>query len=135
MSIGVTGVSIAPELGLHFHKGSLSFFERCCCCASPEPSKIMFDDQMYIDYKLRVMRWQDRKTMHGFDSTHARLKLIVVDRLHKISSSPFEDAQKAFEMSGVSWSSPVAILASDLSRMSTAISSIKESILEMPFSD
>lgn len=131
MSIGITGVSIAPELGLHFHSGSLSFFERCCCCTGTAQT-LELDDAMYIDYKLRVMRWQDKREVNGFTSTHARLKLIVVDRLHKVSHHPFQDAEKAFQLSEISWHEPQIVKCSDLEKLSTAISIIKQSILENP---
>jgi len=130
MSIGVTGVSIAPELNLSFHKGSLSCFDRLCCCSTPDASSVTLDDQLYIDHKLRVIRWQDKKEVCGIDSTHARLKLIVVDRLHRVSPSPFIDAHAAFEMSSIEWDEPQPIKASDLKRLSKCVAKIKESILQ-----
>ena len=133
MSFVITGISIAPELGLHFHIGSMSCFDRLCCCSGEIP-KLEVDDQMYIDYKLRVMRWIDKKDVNGFTSTHARLKLVVIDRLHTVSHHPFVDAERAFELAEISWLEPEVIKYSDLERLSTAITKIKQSIMKDPLS-
>lgn len=135
MSIGVTGISIAPELGIHFHDKSLSFMERlCCCCGSKEARIPDLNDQMYIDDKMRAMRWQDKRCENGLSTTHARLKLIVVERLHKVSEHPFEDAQKAFEMSRIQWQQPQCIYREDLDRLNSAVARIKQTLLTDPLS-
>ena len=89
MSVGVTGVNIAPEIGLHFHEGSLSFVEKICCCtgcsAAPELPKL--NEQMYIDRKMRLRRWQDAKCEPSMAATHARLKLMVIERFESVSDS------------------------------------------------
>lgn len=134
MSIGVTGVSIAPELGIHFHSGSLSFMERLCCCGKAAKT-IELDDQIYIDDKLKAMRWQDKKECNGVGATHARLKLIVVKRLHRISETPFADAERAFDLAQVKWTEAAPIYRSDLDRLNSAVARIKQSLLDNPLSE
>lgn len=131
MSVGVTGVSIAPELGLHFHQGSLSFMERLCCCCGGDKDEPVLNDQLYIDHKMRVMRWQDKRESNGVAVTHARLKLVVLKKLHRMSHNPFDDAEKAFELARVQWSEPQVIYRADLERVNTAVAQIKDSILSL----
>lgn len=130
MSIGINGVSIAPELGIHFHAGSLSFFERCC--GSKQAAMPEINDQIYIDEKLRAQRWQDKKACNGVSVTHARLKLIVIERLHKISQRPFEDAERSFQMANILWEEPRPIFTYDLQRLNSAVAKISQSILNDP---
>jgi hypothetical protein len=132
MSVGITGVSIAPELGLHFHEGSLSFFEKCCCCSTRNVELPAINEPMYIDRKMRARRTQDVKHATNNATTHARLKLLVIEVLEPISDSPFEDAKQVFKMAKVDWKNPEILRRGDLMRVNEAMKQVKASILSMP---
>jgi len=133
MSLGVTGVNIAPELGLHFHDGSLSFFERLCCCGSKSPADLPeLNEEMYITSKYKVKRWQDVKGDKCMSLSFARLQMVMIERLEPFSDSPYEDAKKAMEGCGIEWSKPRMICRQDLQCLDSKIKQVRESLLNMP---
>lgn len=130
--IGITGVSIAPELSLHYHDKGGSFASKVCCCCVDKPEE---GERMYIDEKMRVIRWRDKKGCNGEAASHGRLKLAVVKTFQKISHDAFKDAEDAFRLARIEWEKSQPIYREDLDRLNTAVARIKSNILDNPLSE
>lgn len=128
--IGVTGVEIAPALHLHFVADSL--FGKFCCCGKDDPKRHESDVAYYVDRDLKARRWSDKRGRDGIAATHARLKMLVIQRLVPITRNPFREAENAFNCASLSWDDPFMLYKEDLDRLSDCVNKIKNDILNAP---